>query len=216
MESLRFHLNVEGGRFVTASWLLPEQPRAVLTLAHGAGTQLDHPLMRELAFALASEQLAVLRFNFPYSEQKRKRPDMAAQTFPVIEAAVREASNRFPKLPLFLAGKSFGGRMSSQWVATNRPGNVRGLIFFGFPLHPSGKPGIERATHLKEIVKPLLFIQGTNDELATLSLLQPVVGEIPNAELFLIEGANHSLQVGKMIDYTAIGSAVRRFVEKNR
>jgi predicted alpha/beta-hydrolase family hydrolase len=213
VESSRFHVRIDGDGFVTASWLLPEKPHAVITLAHGAGTHLDHPLMRELAFALASEQLAILRFNFLYTEQKRKRPDVAAKTFPVIAAAVREASNRFPKLPLFMAGKSFGGRMSSQWVATTRPGNVNGLIFFGFPFHPSGKPGIERAAHLKVVALPMLFLQGSNDELATPALLEPVVQGLARAELLLLEGANHGLQVGKMIDYTAIGSAVKRFVE---
>lgn len=213
MESHRFHLRVDSHRFVTASWFLPETPIAALTLAHGAGTHLDHPLMRELAFALASEQLATLRFNFFYTEQKSKRPDRPEQTYEVIQAAVDEVGKRFSSLPLFLGGKSFGGRMSSQWVAAHNPVQVRGLIFFGFPLHPKGKPDTARAEHLKMISKPMLFIQGETDELATPELLLPVVRQLARAELLVLPGANHSLQIKKAIDYTRISATVRRFVE---
>lgn len=216
MESHRFHLRVDTTRFVTASWFLPEAPVAALTLAHGAGTHLDHPLIRELAFALASEKLATLRFNFLYTEEKRKRPDAAEQTYPVIHAAVDEVRKRVPHLPLFLAGKSFGGRMSSEWAAAHKSEHVRGLVFFGFPLHPKGKPGTTRAEHLQLIAKPMLFIQGEHDELATLDLLLTVVQPLPHAELMVIAGGNHSLQVKKKIDYTWIGATVRHFIEKNQ
>jgi len=214
MESHRFYLRTDAERSVTASWFLPERPRAVITLAHSAGAGMDHPLLAELAYKLAGEQFATLRFNFFYTEQKRKRPDVAAQTYPVIEAAAREATHRFPDLPLFLGGKSFGGRMSSQWVAIGHPRHVSGLIFFGFPLHPRGKPATARALHLKQVKKPMLFIQGSKDELATPALLKEATAEIPDLQLMFLEGADHSLQIKNKTDYAAFLPGVVEFVER--
>lgn len=209
----RFHLSVAPDRHVTASWFLPDAPRAAITLAHGAGTNLDHPLIHDLALALAHEQLAVLRFNFLFTEHQRKRPDPPAHTFPVIQAAVREAGKRFPGIPLFLSGKSFGSRMCSLWVATHQPRWISGLIFFGFPLHRKGKPDSTRALHLKELALPLLFLQGQRDALATPALLSASVGQQPNAQLVFLSDANHSLEVRKQVDYSTISSMVRQFID---
>jgi predicted alpha/beta-hydrolase family hydrolase len=213
IESHRFHLSVAPDRQVAACWLLPDAPRAALTLAHGAGTNLNHPFMHDLALALAHEQLAVLRFNFFFTERQSRRPDPPAQIFPVIQAAAGEAVKRFPGLPLFLAGRSFGGRMSSRWVATQKPERICGLIFFGFPLHPKGKPDTTRAEHLQGLALPLLFVQGERDALATPELLSAVVGQLRNGHLVYLPGANHGLEVGKKVDYQTLGARVRRFID---
>jgi uncharacterized protein len=152
--------------------------------------------MAAIAEGLAGRGVATLRYNFLYMERGSKRPDSPALARTVVRAAVEEAARLAPKLPLFAGGKSFGGRMTSQAQALEPLAQVRGLAFFGFPLHPAGKPGDDRAKHLDDVKIPMLFLQGTNDALATLDLLKPVVKKLgKRATLALFEHADHSFHV---------------------
>jgi predicted alpha/beta-hydrolase family hydrolase len=153
--------------------------------------------MVALAKKLAELGVASLRFNFPFIEQKKRRPDLPAVAHKTIEAAINEVKQSYPNVPLYLSGKSFGGRMSSQYLAAHHDAAVRGIIFFGFPLHPSGKPSIDRAEHLKEVKVPMLFLQGTRDELATPELIEQVTSSLKNATLMKLEGADHAFKAGK-------------------
>jgi predicted alpha/beta-hydrolase family hydrolase len=182
---------------VSAEYFIPESPVAVMTLAHGAGAGMNHSFMIKLSGSLADTSVATLRFNFPFTENRKGRPDLPAVAHKCIEAAIGDALHEFPSLPLFASGKSFGGRMSSQYLSTQPGTNVKGIIFYGFPLHPPGKPSIERAEHLKSVTIPMLFLQGTRDELATWDLIESVCASLPLATLVRIEGADHSFKAGK-------------------
>lgn len=171
----------------------PENPRAVYVFAHGAGAGMTHSFMAKVASGLSARGIAVLRYNFPYMEKGSKRPDPPKVAHAAVQEAVAEAAQRFPGVPLYAGGKSFGGRMTSQAQAIEPLPGVRGLAFVGFPLHPAGKPSIERAAHLEEVKVPMLFLQGTRDELADLELLEPVVDRLGDrARLVTFEHADHS------------------------
>ena len=171
--------------------LRPRGARALYVFAHGAGAGMRHAFMEALAGALAERGVATLRWEFPFMAAGKKRVDSPA----VAEAAVREvwnASARLTKLPRFAGGKSFGGRMTSRAHAAEPLADLRGLAFVGFPLHPPERPGIERAEHLASAPGPMLFVQGTRDDLADLSLLRPVVAALGSrATLHVIDGADH-------------------------
>ena len=187
-----------GVGMVSGVYLIPEKAKAILTLAHGAGAGMHHSFMVELATTLAEAAgIATLRFNFPFMENKKGRPDQPAVAHATVAAAIDHAQASFPKLPLFAGGKSFGGRMTSQYLATTPRSDVKGIVFYGFPLHPSGKPSVERAEHLKRVKVKMLFLQGTKDELATWELIESVCASLPKATLVKIEGANHAFKAGK-------------------
>jgi predicted alpha/beta-hydrolase family hydrolase len=167
-----------------------------LVLAHGAGAGMNHRAMTAIAEGLGRLGVATLRFQFPYMELGRKRVDAPAVAQATVRAAVAAAQQRAADLPLFAGGKSFGGRMTSQAQAQAPLEGVRGLVFFGFPLHPAGKPSVERAAHLAATAIPLLFLQGTRDALADLALLQGAVDGLgPRASLRLIADADHAFHV---------------------
>jgi hypothetical protein len=174
----------------------PAGARAGYVFAHGAGAGMAHPFMANVAQGLAERGIACLRYQFPYMERGSKRPDTPAVAHAAVRAAVAEAQRRLPGLPLAAGGKSFGGRMTSQAQALDPLPGVVGLAFLGFPLHPAGKPGDERAQHLFDVNVPMLFLQGTRDELADLSLLQPLVAKLgTRATLKLFDDADHSFHV---------------------
>ena len=188
-----------GGEIGEVSTLLlrPGDARWLLVLAHGAGTDLRHRQMEATAQALATAGIATLRYNFPSKESGSGRPDSAPVATATVRAAVRAAASAAADLPLLAGGRSFGGRMTSTAAAAPLPG-VRGLVFFGFPLHPAGAPGVARATHLAAVGVPLLFVQGSKDRLAELSLLRPVVERLgAGATLRVVEDADHSFHVPK-------------------
>ena len=186
-----------------------------MTLAHGAGAGMHHSFMVTLAQSLAEENIATLRFNFPFTENKKGRPDSPAVAHQAIEAAILKAQKLFPKLPLFVAGKSFGGRMTSQYMAANPNDAVKGIIFYGFPLHAPGNPSIERAEHLKEVKSPMLFLQGSRDEFATWKLISKVCSSLPLAGLIKIEGANHGFKAGKQDIMKQLIALTNQWIENN-
>ena len=189
-------IEIGGGGRVSGLLQAPPDARAALVLAHGAGAGMRHAFMEAVSQGLAARGIAALRYQFPYMESGSRRPDSPAVAHAAVRAAVAEAARRLPGLPLFAGGKSFGGRMTSQAQAAAPLPHVRGLVFVGFPLHPAGKPSTERAAHLSRIELPLLFLQGTRDELASLELLRPVVGALgARATLETFEDADHAFHV---------------------
>jgi predicted alpha/beta-hydrolase family hydrolase len=196
MEATSLTFEVTSGETTSGLWLAPPAPRACLVLAHGAGAGMAHKAMAATANGLAERGVATLRYNFLYMEQGGKRPDAPARAHAAVRAAIAKAHDLAPSLPLFAGGRSFGGRMTSQAQAKEALPNVRGLVFFAFPLHPAGKPSDERAAHLSDVTLPMLFLQGENDALATLDLLRPVVTNLgKRATLKLIPDADHSFHV---------------------
>jgi uncharacterized protein len=200
---------------VSAECLSPSNMKAILTLAHGAGAGMNHPFMVALAEELARLSIGTFRFNFPFTEQKKKRPDSAAVAQRTIMAAVEKVKTLYPATPLYLSGKSFGGRMSSQLLAQQLIPEVQGIIFFGFPLHPTGKPSVERAAHLPEIKVRMLFLQGTRDTLAQWDLMELVCDSLPLATLKKFEGADHSFKAGKQNLIAPLALTVNDWIELN-
>lgn len=189
-------LDLPNGETVSALWQAPPAPRAVLSLAHGAGAGMTHRHLTAIADGLEARGIATLRFQFPYMEKGGKRPDAPPVAHATIRAAAAEAARRAGGLPLFAGGRSFGARMTSQAQALTPLEGVRSLVFFAFPLHPAGKPSVERADHLARVAIPMLFLQGTADTLAQLDLLRPVVSSLgERARLILVDGADHSFHV---------------------
>ncbi|MBR1188575.1 alpha/beta family hydrolase [Bradyrhizobium sp. AUGA SZCCT0160] len=183
---------------VSALLIHPPLARVCYVFAHGAGAGMAHALMETIATGLADRDIATLRYQFPYMEKGSRRPDAPAVAHAAVRAAVAEAARCCGGLPLIAGGKSFGGRMTSQAQAIDALPGVRGLAFFAFPLHPAGKPSSDRAKHLTAVEIPMLFLQGTRDALAELSLLEPVVKKLgKQATLHLVKEADHSFHVLK-------------------
>lgn len=195
MTRLGFRASRSAGE-VSAVVTRPEDADRLLVLAHGAGAGMDHPFLETLAAALARHGIATFRYQFPYMERGSRRPDPAPLLQATVRSAVAAAASLAGELPLLAGGKSMGGRMTSRAAADEPLEAVRGLVFFGFPLHPAGKPGTERADHLAEVEAPMLFLQGSRDRLAGLDLLTPVVEGLGNrATLHVVADADHSFHV---------------------
>jgi predicted alpha/beta-hydrolase family hydrolase len=199
---------------VSGLLLKPGNAAALLLLAHGAGAGMRHRFMEQVAVKLAEADVATLRYQFPYMEKRTKRPDSEAVLTDTVRAAVVAAKKAAGDLPLFAGGKSMGGRMTSLAAARQPFDAVRGLIFFGFPLHAAGRPGSERGAHLAEVAMPMLFLQGSRDALAELKLLKPLCAKIgKRAELFVVEGGDHSFHMmksAKRSDEEVLGDVVEK------
>ena len=196
VQQLRF--GVEGRGEVSALLVRPAKARWLLVLAHGAGAGMSHPFMEMLAGELAGVGVGTLRYQFPYMEERRHVPDAPPVLTATVVAAARAAAEAAPGLPLLAGGKSMGGRMTSQATAQHALDGVRGLVFFGFPLHPPKQPGTKRADHLVKVTVPMLFLQGTRDTFADLKLLRPACAKLGSrATLHVIETADHSYHVLK-------------------
>jgi hypothetical protein len=181
---------------VSGLLLAPARPHAAYLLAHGAGAGMAHPFMEAAAQGLGERGIATLRYQFPYMERGSRRVDPPKVAQAAVRAAVAEAARRLPGVALYAGGKSFGGRMTSQAQAEAPLEGVRGLAFFGFPLHAAGKPADERGAHLADVKVPMLFLQGSRDDLASLELLRPLVKKLgARATLAVFEGADHSFHV---------------------
>jgi uncharacterized protein len=183
---------------VSGLLLRPDGARLLYVLAHGAGAGMRHPFLEAIAQRLAERSIATLRYQFPYMEQRARRPDPPAVAAATVRAVVAEAARLAPALPLVAGGKSFGGRMTSTAQAEAPLPSVRGLVFLGFPLHPPRRPGDSRAEHLAQVEIPMLFLQGTRDDFADFKLLRPVVKRLGDrATVHLVEGGDHSFKVLK-------------------
>src|SRR5467141_487181 len=183
---------------VSGLLLRPDGARLLYVLAHGAGAGMRHPFLESISQRLAQRSIATLRYQFPYMEQRARRPDPPAVAAATVRAAVIEAAGVAPGLPLVAGGKSFGGRMTSTAQAEAPLPGVRGLVFLGFPLHPPGRLGDSRAEHLVQVQIPMLFLQGARDDFADLKLLRPVVKRLGvRATLHHVEGGDHSFHVLK-------------------
>ena len=183
---------------VTSLLLRPAQARWLLVLGHGASTNLRHRTLQTIAERLADVHIATFRYNFPYMERGGGGRDPQEVTLATVRSGVAAAQRAAPDLSLLAGGHSFSGRMTSLAQSQSPLEGVRGVTFFSFPLHPAGKPGIERAAHLSSVSVPMLFLSGTRDDLAEMDLLQPViVGLGEKATLHLLETADHGFAVQK-------------------
>lgn len=200
----------EQPQFVTMGWgevsallVRPADATAMFAFAHGAGAGIEHPFMSDMAQRLAHNGVASFRYHFPYMEAralsgKRRPPDRPHILVEAVQAALAKAARLADGLPLIAGGKSMGGRMTSTAQAESPLPGVRGIVFFGFPLHPPGKPSTDRADHLADVDLPMLFLQGTRDALAGLDLLEPICGELgERATLHIEDGADHAFHVLK-------------------
>lgn len=195
-KEVQFAVNIKAGA-VTGLLNKPVDATALLVLAHGAGAGMRHQFMEAVAVKLAARNIATLRYQFPYMEKRVKRPDSEAVLTDTVRAAVAAAKKVAGELPLFAGGKSMGGRMTSLAAAKDPLDGVRGLVYFGFPLHAAGRPGAERGEHLTHVDLPMLFLQGSRDALADLKLLRPLCRRLKHAELFVIQGGDHSFHMLK-------------------
>ena len=194
--SREIEIEIPGETKVSAILEIPRPVMALLVLAHGAGAGMRHPAMKALSMALHKNAIGTLRYNFPYMEKSSKRPDSPKTAVATVKAVFEEARKLAPKLPLFAGGKSFGGRMTTTAAAEGALESVKGLVCFGFPLHPAKQPGTSRAEHLSKVSVPTLFLQGTRDDLSDLTLLRPIVKDL--GEKFVLhelEGADHGYGV---------------------
>jgi predicted alpha/beta-hydrolase family hydrolase len=187
-------ITVDRAQSVSGLLLAPASARACYVLAHGAGAGMFHPFMDVVARELGERGIATLRYQFPYMEQRARRPDPPKLAHATVRAAVAAAAKLAPALPLVAGGKSFGGRMTSQAQAASPLPGVRGLAFLGFPLHPAGRPS--DGEHLFAVEVPMLFLQGSRDKLAELELLSRLIERLgERASLRLIQDADHSFRV---------------------
>jgi predicted alpha/beta-hydrolase family hydrolase len=196
MDATLLKIEVPGAGEVSGLWQSPDRPSACLALAHGAGAGMTHRSIAAIADGLAALGVATLRYQFPYMEKGSRRPDGPTVAHATVRTAVAVANSLADGAPLFAGGRSFGGRMTSQAQALEPLPGVKGLVFFAFPLHPAGKPSVTRAEHLGDITIPMLFLQGSNDALAELALLQQTIGGLKGrATLDLIADADHAFHV---------------------
>ena len=216
---LKINVSKEIGK-VSSILLLPEKAKALIVLSHGAGAGMEHSFMEALAKKLAEHDIGTLRFNFAYMEKGGGPPDRPKKAHQVIAAAISKALNYSEGLTLLAGGKSFGGRMMSQMAAAGTLKDVKGVIYFGFPLHAPGKPGTERAAHLSDIKIPQLFVQGTRDTLAKIDLIKAVAKRLKKASLAIIDGGDHSFKMLKRSGKTQedaieeIAKASEKFIDK--
>jgi uncharacterized protein len=194
----KLRIAVPGNGEVSALLVRPPTARWLLVLGHGAGAGMTHPFLESLAEELAEAGVGTLRYQFPYVEERRRVPDKPEVLISTVAAAIDRARETAPELPLLAGGKSMGGRMSSQASAQGLLEPVKGLVFFGFPLHPPNRPGTKRAEHLAKVNVPMLFLQGTRDTLADLTLLGPICEKLGSrATLHIIPEGDHSFHVLK-------------------
>lgn len=196
MREAESRIPVESGE-VSALLTRPDDARALYVLAHGAGAGMRHAFLERMARELARRGVATLRYQFPYMEAGSRRTDRPAVAHAAVRAAIDHAAALEPELPLFAGGKSFGGRMTSQALAERDDERVRGVVFLGFPLHAPKKPSTTRAEHLARVRPPMLFLQGTRDDLADLELVREVTEPLTNATVHVVEGGDHSFKVLK-------------------
>lgn len=197
IERITFEVSESVGT-ISGLLLRPNKAQWLLVLGHGAGAGMRHTFMEKISTLLAERAIGTVRYQFPYMEMGSKRPDPRPILLSTVRSVISAAQHIADGLPLLAGGKSMGGRMTSMAAAEAPLPEVRGLVFFGFPLHPAGQPSIERAEHLQKVTIPMLFLQGAKDTLADLTLLRPVCAKLgKRATLHVIDGADHSFHVLK-------------------
>jgi uncharacterized protein len=197
IKNIKFQASKSSGE-VSAILTKPKDAKCLLVLAHGAGAGMNHPFMEAITDKLAEKSIAVFRYQFPYFEKGKRSPDPPNILMATVRSAVETASKELKDVGIFAGGKSLGGRMTSNASAREMLPDIKGIVFFGFPLHAPNKPSSDRAEHLFKVNVPMLFLQGTRDKLADLKLLKPICNKLKeNAELHIIEGADHSFHVLK-------------------
>ena len=197
IQNIKFIASKSSGE-VSGILILPEKPKFLILFAHGAGAGMKHPFMEKVSNYLAEGNIGTLRYNFPYTEKKIKRPDPAPILMQTVRSSVEAAKKFAGDIPLLAAGKSMGGRITSMAASKEPLNEIKGIIFFGFPLHALGKPSDERGEHLFNVSVTMLFLQGTRDKLADLKLLKPIVKKLKDkATLHIVEGADHSFHLLK-------------------
>jgi predicted alpha/beta-hydrolase family hydrolase len=217
---LRFDPGVGIGP-VSALCQRPRDARALYVIGHGAGAGMRHPFLEAISGALNLAGIATFRYQFPYMEEGRRHPDPPRVAQATVRAAVMAAARWAPELPVIAGGKSFGGRMTSAAQAESPLPGVQGLVFLGFPLHPPNQPGDTRARHLDEVHLPMLFLQGTRDDLADLELMRQVCRRLGGrATLHEVAQADHSFRLPKQAGRDAaqviaeLAGAIREWVER--
>lgn len=209
---MELFLNDDLGK-ITLETELAEHPKAVIILAHGAGAGMHHPSMIQISHTLVDADFHCVRFNFPYMEQGRKSPGSPKPNIATWGLVIDQVASQYPDLPIYLSGKSYGGRMGSHFLAENDNSIVNGIIYFGFPLHAPGRDSKDRAAHLDKVGQPQLFLQGVKDKLANIELMNEVVQGLNNAKLVEIEHADHSFNVPKKSGFTK-EQIVKRLAEE--
>lgn len=200
VENIRFIASKSSGE-VSGILMKPAEIKYFLLFAHGAGSGMDHPFMEKVSLHLADQGIGTLRYNFPYSEKRKKSPDPASILMETVKSAFNICKELVKDIPVFAGGKSMGGRMTSMAASSELLPGIKGIVFFGFPLHAPSKPSDERAEHLFQLKVPMLFLQGTRDNLADLRLLHPVIAKLNNlASIHIIEGGDHSFQLPRSAD----------------
>ena len=180
---------------VSADFEAAAEPWGVVAIAHGAGAGFRHPFLVGFARGLRAHGLATLRFNFPYIEAGRRMPGPAAHAVATWRAVAQQLAGQLPGLPVWAAGKSYGGRMASMAAAEGAIA-PRGLVYLGYPLHPPGDPSKARTAHLPDIAQPQLFVEGTNDPfIDPHDQLEAAVASCRQAEIAWIDGGGHSFEV---------------------
>ena len=196
IEEVRFVATREQGE-VSAILIRPAKASALIVMGHGASSTMRHATLQTIAERMAAAGIATFRYNFPYSEHGRGR-DAQPVCVETVRSAVRKAREAAPDLLLLAGGHSFGGRMTSTAMSEAPIEGVRGLVFFSFPLHLAGRPAIKRAEHLDAVKVPMLFLSGTRDELADLTLLKGVCERLgERVKLHLLDTADHGFRVLK-------------------
>lgn len=215
----RFVATPEKGE-VSAILIRPQNANALLVLGHGAGAGMRHRHLEAIAQALAAVGIATFRYHFPYMEKGGGRGSQKVDTA-TVRSATLAAQEISPDLPLFAGGHSYGGRMTYLAAAASPLPDVQGLIFFSFPLHAPGKPGIERAAGLKDVSVPMLFLSGSRDIFAKPELLEPLLAELDLAALHWLETGDHGYRILKrtrqnpMDIYEEAAGVARRWIDKN-
>jgi predicted alpha/beta-hydrolase family hydrolase len=196
----RRRIALPGGGAVSAVVALPSGFRQAgrtpaVVLAHGAGSDMKSPFMSTIHTGLARAGFVAVKFNFPYTEARRRAPDPRPVREACFRAVVDAVARDRALLPpwIVIGGKSLGGRIATYIAAAGAP--VRGVLLLGYPLHPAGRPEELRAAHLSSLAVPSLFIQGTRDALCDLDRLRPVLRRVPKSMLHTVEGGDHSFRL---------------------
>jgi len=193
---IKIQVNEEIGQ-VSAILNKPQTSTQFVIIGHGAGAGMEHSFMEALAQAFFNANISTLRYQFPYMEKGKGAPDRPRKCHATIRAVIAKAIELVPDQKFYLSGKSFGGRMASQVAANDIDKRIKGLIYFGFPLHAPGRASLDRAVHLPNIKIKQLFLQGERDKLANGTLMKTLAKSLNKSKMIFYPWADHSFKVPK-------------------